>query len=65
MWVMNLVRFSYMLAHAASDGKVTQAEILEALKAVFPDDVDKVLEELKDEDIGVDDVVRLVAAIVS
>ena len=69
MWVMNLLRFGYSLAHAASDGKVTESEVLDALKHVFPDSVDDVLDQVKQElddggSIGVDDVIKIAAGFV-
>ena len=69
MWLMNLIRFGNHLAHVASDGKVTQTEVVQTLKLVFPDRVDIVLDQIQGElddggSIGVDDVIKIVAAFI-
>ena len=67
MFGYDFMRFMYKLAHAASDGHVSQSEILDALTEIFPDRVDRVLEQVKKEvdeggSIGVDDVLQITAA---
>ena len=67
MFLLDLLTLNLALAHAAKDGHVTQAEVIEALTRVFPDRLEIVLEQVKGElndagFVGVDEVVEIAAA---